>query len=138
MNEVVPSQVFEEKIKDRLRRDIGDLIPDEVLAQLIQRSINSIFFEPIVQKSNYGHILESKPSWFQETVENLLRKEVDRLLRDYIENNREALKNEFTKILETKGPELVANFFMGVLLGQQSSMVWNIQQTLQNLTQNRG
>jgi hypothetical protein len=135
MNEVVPSQAFEEKIKDRLRRDIGDLIPDEVLAQLIQRSINSIFFEPRVKKSEYGHTLESKPSWFQETVEGLLRKEVDRLLHDYLENNREALKAEFTKILETKGPELVAGFFIGVLLNQQSAMAWTIQQILQNRSQ---
>ena len=133
MSEIAPLQSFEEKIKERLKRDIGDLIPDEMLTTLIEKSINQIFHEPRIKKNDWGSVLESKPSWFQETVENLLQKEVNRLIRDYIKDHEEDIKAQFTKILETKGPELLANFFIGILVGQQNMMTFHFQSAIQQI-----
>ena len=38
-NEPVPAKSFEEKMKDRIRESIGELISDEELAKLIRKSL---------------------------------------------------------------------------------------------------
>ena len=43
--ELTPSQNFEQKIKEKLTKDIGDLMPDELLVSLIERSIEDCFFK---------------------------------------------------------------------------------------------
>lgn len=137
MPDIIPAQAFEDKIKDRLRQDIGSLMPDDVLQQLIVKAINSIFLEPRVSRNSYGSVTDTKPSWFQETVERLLRQQIDKLLNDYVKEHEAELKAKFTEILATKGPELIANWFINVLLGQQQYMIMNIQAWLQNILQNR-
>jgi hypothetical protein len=137
MNEITPAQAFEEKIKDRLKRDLGDLIPDEMLTKLIEKAIASIFFEPVVSRSTYGNVIDSKPSWFQTEVERLLKARVQEFLNTYMKEHEAEIKEKFSRILETKGPELVANFFIGILMGQQSMMVQNLQNAFQTLLQNK-
>lgn len=137
MADIIPAQAFEEKIKDRLRQDIGSLMPDEVLQQLITKTIQSIFLDRRTSRNTYGSVTEDKPSWFQETVETLLRQRISKLLDEYIKEHEADLKARFTEILATKGPELIANWFIGVLTGSQQQTVWSVQNWIQSIMQNR-
>ena len=45
-NQLAPAKTFQERIADRIRESIGDLITDEDLAEMVTRGIDDVFFKP--------------------------------------------------------------------------------------------
>jgi hypothetical protein len=98
-NELTPQQLFEEKIKARLRAEIGDLIPDDVLKDLLGKAIQEMFFTRRESRPDNWHGKHIFPSWFEETVGQLLRdrldnEEIARIARAAAEEIEEALDGD--------------------------------------------
>lgn len=93
--ELTPQQRFEEKVRDRLRENIGDLIPDDVLSKMIQDTMQKLFFHrPMVDEGDrWNKKMVEKPSWFEnevrEQTEKMLRPLVLRHVAEAIEEKRE-------------------------------------------------
>ena len=63
-NDIVPIMSFEDKLKAKIKNDIGELLSDEDLQKMVKSSINSVFFDPRPNpkyKSSYYWYTFNKP-----------------------------------------------------------------------------
>src|SRR5580698_1104647 len=87
-NQLTPQQQFENSIKDRLRKDIGDLLPNEVLAELVKKAIEDMFFVKRTTRDSYGYTTTSV-SWFEEEVAKQMKTQIAETIKaHFIENGR--------------------------------------------------
>jgi hypothetical protein len=74
---------FEQKILERLRNDIRELLPEAALRRLVERAVDETFFKERRIDRGYGNV-DVKPSWFVEeiakTAKPLVQAAVDRFV----------------------------------------------------------
>lgn len=113
---LTPQKAFEEKVKDRIRESIGDLMPDELLSKMTERAMEEMFFQDRKVKTNSFHNDEIiKPSWFKEEVETLLRTRINGFLDKWFEEQAGDLAQKFTDELIRGAPDLMVTYVQGVL-----------------------
>ena len=101
-----PAKEFERWVIEKIRTDIGSLIPDAVLAELAQKAIQETFFTPTwVPNPDRGYgrpdRVQTGPSWFQtaihETIVPLLKTEAARAVETHKELIAAAVAEELTR-----------------------------------------
>jgi len=103
--QLTPQETFQEKIISRLREDVSELIPDEVLSQLVANGIEKMFFTP--RRSGDWRNTEY-PSWFEEEVQRLFRKDIETHLQQWLSMHQGDLQQKILKIIEQQMPTIVA------------------------------
>lgn len=125
--ELTPQQSFEEKIRDRMRDDIGDLVPDEVLADLMQKAIQEMFFTRR-STSSYGNKTEL-PSWFEAETEKLLSIKARETLHAYMEENKDEIESAIRDFIQ----DGIGQIFSDVLRTSLESAGGNIGFNISNI-----
>lgn len=72
--QLTPQQLFEEKLKDRIRENIGDLMPDALLSQMIARAMEEFLFKPVETKDSWGSIKERRDSALRGVITKMKRR----------------------------------------------------------------
>ena len=124
-NAIVESKTFEEKMKDRIKESIGDLIGDEDLKKLLDAAMHDVFFKPSKIKVNSWDTKDG-PSFLQEIVKELMEDKVRDAVQVYINTHTD----EVNKIIEdvvTKGAGMAMigamnNLFQNQLFAFQSNI----------------
>jgi hypothetical protein len=118
--ELTPQQQFEEKIKEKLRIDVGNLLPDSVLADMVSKAVNNMFFTK-VHNSNGYHTRE-EPSWFEKAVAKELEQKLSLTIEKYMKDNETVIQEAVVASIKEKAPEFMAAFFVKVISNQAYSM----------------
>ena len=116
---------FAERIRDRLRELIGDVITDDDLTRFIERGIEEEFFH--TQKDSYGRNT-GKPivhSMVRECLFEAMEKAVRRWLRDH-----EA------EVMETVREEIEKGAAHAMMNGLNSAFKENFEQLARNINYN--
>lgn len=92
--EVVTTKSFQERIFDRIREQIGELMTDEDLSKLVEAAVQKAFFEPRVKTSGWS--TSTEPPLIVEIVEKLLRERV----KDETANWLVKHQDDVTKIVQ--------------------------------------
>lgn len=111
MGEVTLQQEFEDRIKDRLRQDIGNLMPDEKLEQLCQKALEEIFFQTRRDKekgNSYHSSTQLNPSWFEDRVDTLLRERMHKCISDLIKQKEAEIEEIIQATFAAAMPALVS------------------------------
>lgn len=87
-NQITTPMSFQDRLKERIRESIGELLTDEDLDNLIRRGIDEVFFqERRVQQDHYPHRIQTYPPLIHEIVQDLLSSQmkaaVERWLQDH-------------------------------------------------------
>lgn len=90
--QLTPQQSFEEKVIDRLREDIGELIPDEVLADMVNKCMKKLFFTGKEVKNNWGQHVRTEPPLIEKTVKELMSQHVDSQVGRWLADNRDQVR----------------------------------------------
>ncbi|HPT26294.1 MAG TPA: hypothetical protein PLZ95_07725 [Bryobacteraceae bacterium] len=125
-NKLTPQQAFEEQIKERLRQNIGELLPDEVLSEMVKKALTDMFFTPRIQRDRWGGQVEN-PSWFEEEAGKLLRDRISEYLKTWLKENGPDLTRQVQEQISKNATSVIAAFFVSVLQGQAHMMAMNIQ-----------
>jgi hypothetical protein len=72
-NEISTTKNFQEKMFERIREQMGDLMTEDDLKALVDSAMKKAFFEPAYEKDLYGNLRITKDSVFI----NLIRKEME-------------------------------------------------------------
>ncbi len=136
--QIAPMQAFMDKVKDRLKNDVAELIPEEVLQEMINRVIEEQFFKKKVKETDYsGRAVSYEDSGFvamvKEAIEPILKKRVEQ----FVAENADKVEEAFDEIVRQGLIKQVienADKMIGQSLEQNS---WSIQSALQNLFGNR-
>lgn len=140
MSELTPMQNFENKIKDKLTKDIGDLIPDEALRALIEKATEECFFKDqrIVVGSGFNATTTLKDSVFKEIVKELLAERMDFLVREWIESNKDEMTRQLKDYIEASTEEAmmhcIRTMFFGGFEAMKSDILFKVtDQVNQNI-----
>ena len=128
MTALIIPQTFEEKMKDRIRESIGELITDKELTELVHKSVDQVFFAPTEIGDAYHR--KEGPSLLNGLIKELLTPQVREAVDQYIKDHPdEVIKTVKEVLARGMGNALLTavNFqFQNDLLNFQS----NIQNTL--------
>jgi hypothetical protein len=93
------NKAFAERIFDRIKDGLGDLMTDDELKILLDRAVHEAFFkERTVPNGHYG--TKQEPAYFVQMTRDLLQKEVQAQVAEYIEVNRDAIKEKVAEVLQ--------------------------------------
>ena len=136
---LTPQQSFEEKVKDRLRENIGDLMPDEVLAEMVKKAMDEMFFTRREKRTNdyYGRT-EVFPSWFEEEVSGVLKQRVLDEVKVAVEAKREELHEIASKLIIEQLPNLVVAVLVGFVEQIASGRTYAVQSQILDMLRSKG
>jgi hypothetical protein len=118
MNELVKNseKVFQEKLIGRIREDIRDLMPEEVITGLIERAIQEEFFKPrLVEDGRWDK--RYKPSEFVEEVIKAAQPILQAAVSDFVSANGDMIKTAVTGLLKKEAVAII----LGKMIGQEVS-----------------
>jgi hypothetical protein len=131
MNQVAvktdPMTAFQEQLRERVRNDIRDLLPEDAVAGLVKQAVDAEFFKARRIDEGYGRWSE-KPSWFVEEVVKAAKPIIEAAVQKTVADNPAVVEKAIKEYLdENRLTVAVASRLDAVL----SSAIYNLQQTLQ-------
>ena len=125
MNDVTVKQTFEERMSERIKEQIGDMIEPEDLKKLITQGIQKAFFEPqVTSRDSYGRV-ESREAPILTLIRDEMKLRVALAVGEYL--------NEHSAELEVTIKEVVQQ---GIGVALLSAVNAKFQSDLFNLQQN--
>lgn len=131
MTNIIENKNFEEKMKDRIKESIGDLITDEELKKLLDAAMYDVFFKPSKVKVNSWETTDG-PSYLQAIVKELLDKTVRSVIKDYIVNHTEEVEKTIKTVVENGIGAAMMSAFSSMFSTQFYQFQSNVQAALQN------
>lgn len=114
-NQLTPQQSFQKQISDRLREDVGKLIPDEALAEMVDRAVKDMFFTKF--ETTKGYRTMESPSWFESEVAKVLGATIKQHMDAYFAKNGDAIQEQILQAVTTSMPSLIASMVNGAVYG---------------------
>lgn len=94
-----PMEEFRQRVLEKLRADIGAMLPDEALTGLVQQAVKEQFFAERKLTDSYGRVTDSKPSWFVEEVAKLGEPIIREHIRHWMADNHALIDEAIKKFL---------------------------------------
>ncbi len=88
--EVTPTKTLQERVGDRIRDQIGDLMTDEDLKLLVDRALTDAFFKDRRESRQYGPDIIHPPA-IVELVKGLLQARVDAACVSWLSEHKDEL-----------------------------------------------
>ena len=124
---------FKDNVKEKLQDDIGSLIPDAVLKEMVESTVQETFFkrEMVKKGSHWNAETVEMPSWFEQAIKDALVENMKVVANNWIEENQKIVKDNVEKYLDND------KLFMTILLKLVTDRAYNDANTaIINLTQN--
>lgn len=109
MSDIVTSTTFQERLFERIRADIGDLMTDEDLKSIVEQAAAKAFFEPRYTQSHYGGRTE-QPPLLVELVTKLLSDRVYEVCSEWAKENGDVFRQAIDAAIEKGMAQLVFSY----------------------------
>lgn len=107
---IAENKTFEEKMKDRIKESIGDLIGDDDLKKLLDAAMHDVFFKPSkIRVNSYDY--KEGPSFLQEIVKEEMEAKVRDVVKEYVNTH----EDEVNKIINDVVSEGVGTAMIGAM-----------------------
>lgn len=102
---LTPMQSFQERLRASLRDDVARMIPDEALAEMIQQVIKEEFFTKRViddpSDTGWNKRKITKGTVFQDIVMEHAKPILERLAREWVQENTQLLAEQWKAVTDT-------------------------------------
>lgn len=95
--ELVVLDSFEEKMRERLRESIGELLSNEDLRKLIITGVNDVFFTE--HEIGNGYNKKVSPALVQSMVKEYIKPMVEEEVQNWIKEHSEEIKEEVNRMV---------------------------------------
>ena len=131
-------KTFQEKMKERMRAAMGDLMPDEVLAGIVAKGIEEAFFKKQQRpdRRDWGSGAIDYPSWLVEHVQVVARAEVEKQTKQWFVDNHERVAEVVRDSLAGGIVAAVARAADNMFQGSFLTFAASISQQLANIRGN--
>lgn len=132
-----PMDEFRERVTEKLKHDIGEMLPDEVLQQLAQRAVDEQFFkEREVVTGGWDSETGKRPSWFVEEVAKIAEPIIRSHIEQFIQAHEADIKAAIDKYISEQSLTLTAST---MIASQMSSyMHGNVDMIIQAILNHPG
>jgi hypothetical protein len=125
--EITTSKTFQEKMFERIRDQIGDLMTEEDLKKIVEVAMQKAFFEPVTEIGRYGDKTTTDPI-FVKKIRSLMEEQVKLQVSAWIKEHPE----EITKTLN----ECIGKGMSGMMIAHfDSKLSYPLQQFAEGLRQ---
>lgn len=132
---VDPMQDFQNKVTEKIRNDIGQLLPKEVVDGLFNKAVNEHFFKPrIIQDTNWSSRTTEIPSWFVQAVADASQPILEQAIKEYVKNNEAVIKKAMDEFLSTQNLTLLT---CASLAQQMNNQVYQVVEQIMSRLTNR-
>lgn len=108
-NEITSTKAFQERMFEKIRDQMGDLLTDEDLKNLVNSAMQQAFFEPIIEKQGYHDV--KKPPFFISMIQKQTQELVNDQVKIWIDNNPEQISNVIKETIEAGIFKMIAAHF---------------------------
>ena len=124
------SKSFQEKMYERIRDSIGDLMTDEDLKKLVDSAVNKAFFEERRTKNTYGSDTINPP-WIVEEMQKLLAPQVKEAISKWAKDNPDKITEVIENMMAKSLVSLVETYFRSVFQNEFQNMYSQMQQRIE-------
>jgi hypothetical protein len=136
MTDIVQNKTFEQRMKERIRDSIGDLISDEDLSKMVDRSLEEVFFKERANPKRTSYYNSGEPDTLppllHEIVKSAMTEQVSEAVKEYIANNREQVNDTIKTVLERGMGNALISALNGVFSTQLASLQVNLANQFNN------
>lgn len=129
-NELVESKSFNERMRDRIKESIGDLLTDDDLTKIIDEGIREAFFQPYNTSDRWGARIENPPL-IVGVVRELLTSRVNKKVDQWFVENPDKVKEILDQVIRDGIVKMVTQAFdnktQSALIGLQQHIMSMIQ-----------
>lgn len=129
--EIMTRESFEERMKNRIRKDIGKLMTDEELSEIVKRAMNDIFFSATIERSGYKTV--EHPPFLHELLKELLEPLMRKAIIDYIVSHEKEVMAGVVKVMELGAGNAVLRAIQAMFQQDLFSFQCNVQNTLERM-----
>ncbi|WP_104019081.1 hypothetical protein [Roseovarius nitratireducens] len=117
-----PMRQFRDRITAKIRGDIGNLMPDEMLQKLVSDAINAELY----RDTNTRHFGGPKP-WLQEHVREVMGGKVKEAIQKELDRREKEMRTMIAEEIRTRIPEMISEVLVSMLRGHTSGLEIAIQ-----------
>lgn len=128
MNEVTTSKSFEERMFEQIKSQMGDLLTEKELKDILEKSIQKAFFEPRVKKTGYN-TTEEEPL-FVEMIIAELKPLMAKGANQWLKDNQDKVDVILKEQIGENAAQFMANAFSAMMYQPMQNMVWDLQSKL--------
>lgn len=143
--EIVKHETFEDRLKAKIRDDIGTLITDVELSKIIARSLEELFFHdrpnPEWERMDGWRRQQSEmtvpkrlPCLAHEMTVDLLKPMVKQAVDNWVLANHEKITAQLKTTLEAQLPLAIMSGFTAIFTGLAMPAVQKLQDQMRELT----
>jgi L-lactate utilization protein LutB len=136
MTDIVESKTFEQRMKERIRDSIGDLISDEDLTKMVDRSLEEVFFKPRSNPKYASYYNAGEPATIppllHELVKEVMESQVQLAIREYIGSHTEEVNAIIQKVVQEGSGTAILKALDNMFSYQLANFQANISQQFNN------
>lgn len=134
--ELTAKESFEEKLRNKIQSDIGDLMPDEMLKELVDKSIHNMFFEPVRIKNPGFHSQDTfRPAPFEEIVTNAMQPLMEEAIENWVAENAESVYENLATVIGDGADKMMILAFRRIMKSPFDEFENNTNQRIFELEQ---
>jgi hypothetical protein len=131
-NELTPLQAFQERVSEKIRKDIGEMLPEDVVKALFDKAVDETFFKPRTISSGYDR--KELPSWFIEEITKAGKPILEKAIVDYVETHKEVIQTAISQFLTAQNITLLTVAAMNQ--GTQNQ-IWEVANNIMSQLRSR-
>src|SRR3990167_8937425 len=105
-----PMGAFREKLEQRVREDIANLLPDDAVNDLVKRAVEDVFFKPrkVNEGTGYSPNWVERPSWFVEAVSKEAAPILKATIAEFVKTHEAEIKQAVEQYLSPQNLTVLA------------------------------
>ena len=131
----VETKDFKTRMMDRVRESIGELLTDDELKTMIDRSMHTIFFAEKETKNTWGQTQKTEPPLMHEIVKKLVDPRVEACVQEYIKEHEVDVKRLIEEAIDRGLARSVMRAFDKTFLGSLRDFSMSVAAKLDELQQ---
>lgn len=128
-NQVVTQQSFQERMMDRIRSSMGELMTEEELKKVVEKALNEAFFKGYeVQINKYNTKVE--PPLIHKLIKELLTEQIKTLLIEYMKVHKVEINQMIDKTVQEGLGLAFMRAISSMFKGTLNNFKYNIEQSI--------
>lgn len=125
-----PMKIFQDKISAKIRSDIGDLMPDDMLQKLVSDAIHAELYRDVAVKRSYGKH-EPLP-WIQSIVRDQVESKLKQYVDQQIEQHYEKLHDMVVEQVKENGSKVIGDLILSAVRGHVTGLETALSSAIMN------
>jgi hypothetical protein len=125
--EIATSRTFQEKMFERIKEQMGDLLTEEDLKKMVDAAMQKAFFDPVIERNSYGNETKHLPV-FVTMIKKETEDQVKHAVKAWIDAHPEAVISALNEALEKGMFKMALSYFESKTYGPMQELVMKLQQ----------